>query len=198
MGTTGGGWIKLYRSTLGWRWYDDPITLAFWIYCLLNAAYEPRGYHKADLNVGEFSASLAKMASDTGLTVEQVRSSIDKLVGSQEITKEIRNGCTVIKVARYAEYQGIGTEGYPNEIPTNSQANTPAVQQASNTAPSLYRKEKRRKKKEYIPPISPKGDKKQEGNEEEEVKPFDPYDPNCPKSDKPFDPEDPTTWNIYV
>lgn len=153
-----GGYIKLWRKTLSWRWHDDPIVLAFFIYCLLNAAYEPSGYHRTDTGVGEFSASLAKMAADTGLSVDQVRKSIDKLIDTQEIAKEVRNGCTVIKVLKYAEYQGIESDEDPSDRTTKSHGKAHAKAQANAQGSSYIR---RKKKKEYISPYIPQeGDKK--------------------------------------
>lgn len=193
-----GGYIRLWRKIQDWEWYDDPPVLCFFIFCLTSAAYEPTTYKGEDVGTGEFITDLNRISSKTGLTIRQIRTAIEKLTKTGEIDTQATNKRTLIKVRNYAEYQAVDNSGATSKRQANDTQSDTHSDTQSDKRPSLYRKEKRRKKKEYIPPISPKGDKKQEGETEEEVKPFDPYDPNCPKSDKPFDPEDPTTWNIYV
>ena len=153
-----GGFIKLWRKTLDWGWFDDPPVLCFWIYCLLKASYKPTNYHGIDLEVGEFSASLSRMSEETGLSVDQVRRAIRALTESQEITKRIPNGQHVIKVLKYADYQGIEEGETPKESQRKPRRQSRSDPQDDTIGPSLYKK--RRKKKEDISPYIPQGDKK--------------------------------------
>ena len=73
------GYIKLHRSLANWRWYKEPKTLLLWINLLLNANYEPRDMGDKTIERGQIATSLAGLAEQTGLSVKEVRTSLDRL-----------------------------------------------------------------------------------------------------------------------
>lgn len=99
------GYIKLYRSTLDWEWFDDGPTTRLWIYILLRANYEPDNYRGIELNRGEFLATQAEMAEATGLSRQSVRSALNHLKSTGEIDTEVTRYGTLVTVHKYAIYQ---------------------------------------------------------------------------------------------
>jgi len=72
---------------------------------------------------GSFITSLANLSEETGLTVQQTRSTLNKLISTHEITKQTTPHYTRITVNNYDEYQ-------TNNKPNNKQATN--KQQTSN------------------------------------------------------------------
>ena len=106
------GYIKLHRSLANWRWYKEPKTLLLWIHLLLNANYEPRDMGEKTIERGQIATSLAGLAEQTGLSVKEVRTSLDRLKKTGEIAVWSNRHMTVITVNEYERYQSDGaTQG---------------------------------------------------------------------------------------
>lgn len=100
------GWIKLHRKMLNWEWMDEPNMVALFLHCLLKANYEDKEYKGELIRRGELVTSVRKLAKETGLTVQQTRNTLDKLISTQSITKWISaSNHTIIRVTEYEKYQ---------------------------------------------------------------------------------------------
>lgn len=118
------GWIKLHRSILDWEWWDEPNTMRIFIYCLLVANHEDTKWRGITIQRGSFITSVANLVEATGLTTQQVRSALNHLKSTNEITIKTTNKNTQITICKYADYQC----GDSIEQQTNQQAS----QQTSN------------------------------------------------------------------
>lgn len=105
------GWIKLHRKLL-----DNPLwkdcnanQKVVMITILLRANHEPKKWvYKGKEYVadsGEFITSLSSLCSLTGLKINIVRNTLDKLEKYQFITKRTTNKNTLIKVVNWELYQ---------------------------------------------------------------------------------------------
>ena len=103
-----GGFIKVYRSMLQWEWHDDPITVATWMYCLMRANYETQRWHGQIVEPGQFITSLKHMAKDIGISVRQLRTALNHLKSTHEVTSQATNNSTLITVVKWALYQSAG------------------------------------------------------------------------------------------
>lgn len=99
------GWICLHRKMLKWEWYDDTNTFRLFIHCLLKANYEDKKWHGQIIKRGSFITSYPKLALETGLTVRQVRTSIDKLKLTGELTHSSTAKYSMISIKNYNQYQ---------------------------------------------------------------------------------------------
>ena len=100
------GYIKISRTIKDWGWYDDPNVLAVWIHILVDANWkESSVWHGEEIPRGTLITSVAKLASETGLTDKQIRICLDKLSKTGEIVKEGANKWTRITICNYALYQ---------------------------------------------------------------------------------------------
>lgn len=115
-----GGWIKLHNQILDWEWYKEPATKVLFLHCLLKANLKPNSKYKGEkLELGEFATTQKKIAEETGLTQQQVRTALKKLEKSGEISQKSTNKNTFIKVENWGVYQSKKEES--NKRTTNEQ-----------------------------------------------------------------------------
>ena len=112
-------WIKLNRNILEWRWFKDGNTLQIFLYLLLSANTKDNEYRTITIHRGEVVRTQERIAEDTGLTRQQVRTVLCKLEATKEITKETRAGTVVISISNYNKYQDSNQDF--NQAITNDQ-----------------------------------------------------------------------------
>ncbi len=110
------GFIKVHRKFLNWSWYTDINTKIIFIHMLLKANWREGKFRDTTVPRGSFVSSIAKLAEETGLTNDEVRTAISHLVCTKEITKQSTNRYTVFTVVNYALYQDI-----PEQRPSSTQ-----------------------------------------------------------------------------
>ena len=99
------GFISLHRKLLNWEWFTDVNVCHVFIYCLLRANYKPTKWRGQEIKRGEFITSLNNIATGTGLTVSQVRTAINKLKSTHELTHKGQAKNSIITVNNWSEYQ---------------------------------------------------------------------------------------------
>lgn len=109
------GYIKLYRRMMKWGWYTDTPTKCVFLHLLFLACYEPCYFRGVQLEAGQTVASIRQIATDTGLSVKQVRTAIEHLKQTQEVAQKSCGKFSVYTVNNYTDYQCIGTETGTNE-----------------------------------------------------------------------------------
>lgn len=116
---TDGGWIKIHRSVMTWEWWDDRNVRDVWLTILLLANHKDTRWHGKIIKAGQFVTSYGKLSQQSGLTVQQVRTALNKLKETGEVTTESTNKRTLINVVKWADYQL--TPGDGNKQITNKQ-----------------------------------------------------------------------------
>lgn len=125
------GWIKLHRSILQWEWWDDRNTRDLFHVVLLLANHKDKKWRGITIPAGSFVTSLTSLASISGLTVQEVRTSLLKLKSTGELTYESTNSYRIITICNYVKYQiNDSTEQQAEQQTNNKQAT--GEQQASN------------------------------------------------------------------
>lgn len=104
------GWVRLYRSTLGWEWFDDPLTLQLWVVCLLKANYLPTRWRGVEIERGAFVTSVDGLCAETGQTTRQIRTRLARLQASGEISVRATNCKSIITVCKFDTYQPLENE----------------------------------------------------------------------------------------
>lgn len=99
------GWIKLHRSLLDWEWWDDETTTRLWITILLSVNHEQKKWKGQTIEAGQMLTSYASLAKKSGLSVQSVRTSINRLKSTHEITCESTHRFTLISVVKWADFQ---------------------------------------------------------------------------------------------
>ena len=124
------GWIKLHRKFLAWEWYSDTNTKSVFLHLLLNANYEERKWMGQVIEVGEVVTSVKSLSKSLKLTTQQVRTALEHLKSTSEITIKSTNKYSVIKLCKFSIYQGLDeeeqqTEQQSNQQSSNKQTTTP-------------------------------------------------------------------------
>lgn len=99
------GWILLHRKLLRWTWFTSPETLQVFIYFLLRANHEVINWQGIDIQRGQFVTSVNHIKDETGLTISKIRTCINRLKSTNEVTSETTNRFTIITICNYENYQ---------------------------------------------------------------------------------------------
>ena len=99
------GYIKIDRQILDWEWWDDDKTLKLWITILLMANWEEKNWHGKTIPRGSFWTSIPKLQKASGLSYQEVRTALCKLVSTGEITDKSTGSGRLITVVNYRVFQ---------------------------------------------------------------------------------------------
>jgi hypothetical protein len=135
------GWIKLHRQILEWEWYSDNNCFRLFLHLLLKANHKEKRFKGLELKIGSIVTSRDLLARETGLTSQQIRTALTKLISTNEITSITSSQGTIIQIVSYEKYQ-VSTSEITNEQPTSNQQST-----TNNNV-------KKEKKEIYIPEFS--------------------------------------------
>ena len=132
------GWIKTYRKIIDWEWYTDANVFRVFMHILLSANYSPKKWHGMTVNAGELVTSIGSLAAQLKLTEQQIRTALNKLEKTGEITKKSTNRNTVIFAVNYEFYQSLNYEEQQsdnNQVTTKQQSDNNQIttkQQSDN------------------------------------------------------------------
>ena len=113
------GYILIHRKLLNWQWYKDSNTLHLFIDLLLDANYEDTKVGFQVIKRGQCLTSLKRIHENTGLTYQQIRTSLGKLEKSGEINKQTTNKYSIITINKYNDYQELNKQ-ITNKQQTNN------------------------------------------------------------------------------
>lgn len=114
------GWIKIHRQILDWEWYSDVNTFRLFLHLILKANHKEKRFKGIELQVGTIVTSRDILAFETGLSIQQIRTCLDKLKSTNEITTKTSGQGTIIQVVNYEKYQ-LATNEITNEQPASNQ-----------------------------------------------------------------------------
>lgn len=120
------GWIKLHRKILEWEWYCDTNMVRLWLHMLLKANLTDKKYRGKTIPRGSFKTSLNELAEETGLSKQKLRTCLERLKSTQEITQQATHDFSIITICKFDDYQ---LENYPTDTPINTPSDTQATHQ---------------------------------------------------------------------
>lgn len=127
------GWIKLHRRMLNWEWWDDLPTFRLFVYLLLAANFHPSKYRGSDVPAGSVLTGRKKLSEKTGLSEQQVRTALNKLKSTGEITITSKAKFSIISIAKWDEYQDINQ--HSNQLSTSNQPHPNKVRRKEGVLP---------------------------------------------------------------
>lgn len=104
-----GDFIKLSRKMLEWEWYLDKNTKILFLHCLLRANWKDSRFQGTEVPRGSFVSSIRNLSKETGLSEREVRTALNHLKTTQEVTQSKRSNFTVFTVKNYSLYQASDT-----------------------------------------------------------------------------------------
>lgn len=138
------GWIKIHRSILNWEWWDDANTFKLFMYLLLTVNTEDKKWHGTQIKRGQIITSIPKLSEITKLSRQSIRTSLNHLKSTGELTDQSTNRFRLITLVNYNKYQS-----RQSELTGKSTGQLTVKQQASNrllTPTKEYKNNKNNKK----------------------------------------------------
>lgn len=106
------GWVKNYRKIEDWEWYKKPLTAHLFQHLIRRANHTVKKWQGYEIPAGCLVTSIPHLAEQTGLSIQQVKTSLSHLYSSldiEKVTDIITDGkkanFTVLKVNHYSVYQ---------------------------------------------------------------------------------------------
>jgi hypothetical protein len=111
-----------------WQWKTCPETLALFIDLLLRANHENGFWKGHEVKRGQLITGRKSLSKSTGLSEQAIRTSLERLKSTNEITIKSTNKFSIITICKYDDYQTTVTPKQPAERPatqpTNNQQTT--------------------------------------------------------------------------
>ena len=99
------GFIFLHRKFKEWEWYKNINVKTLFMHCLIMANFKDNKWQGIDIKRGSFITSIKSLSTETGLSDRQIRTALDKLILTSELTNKSTNKYRLITVLKYNEYQ---------------------------------------------------------------------------------------------
>lgn len=124
------GNIALSRKILDWEWYTDVNTKAVFLHLLLTANWKDKKWKGILIKRSQRWASRSTLAQETGLSERNIRTALEHLKATGEITIKTTNRGMLINIEKYSDYQ-IQSGGADQHI------DPPGGQQPTSDRPQL-------------------------------------------------------------
>jgi DNA-binding transcriptional MerR regulator len=99
------GWIKIHRKFLDWEWFNKSEAVHLFVYLLLKANHKDSQWQGIEVKRGQFISSLGKISADTGISLQTIRTLLNKLEKTNEIKVKSTNKFTIVTLCKYECYQ---------------------------------------------------------------------------------------------
>jgi len=124
------GYIKLWRKIEDWEWFDDPITLWFFIRLMFMANWKTKKWHGFTIKPGQFISSIEHLRFEykehgkkKRLGSQMVRTIVKRLSSTCELTCQPTNAFTLFSIVNWKKYQSEETSQLTSQL-TNGQQTT--------------------------------------------------------------------------
>lgn len=99
------GFIKLHKKLTDWEWYSDANTFRLFMHLLLTAEYKPKKYKGVIVPIGSSVTGRDALSKVLCLTPQQIRTALNKLKSTNEITIKTTNKFSIITLSKWLDYQ---------------------------------------------------------------------------------------------
>ena len=99
------GWIKLQREYTQWQWFTCVNVAHLFTYLLLTVNHKETCWMGNVIKPGQTVTSHQQLANATGLSIQNVRTALKKLIKTGDITVKATNKFTIVSVVEWEKYQ---------------------------------------------------------------------------------------------
>lgn len=121
------GYIKLWRKIQDWEWYDDPMTMWFFIKLIFMANWEEKKWQGITIKAGQFVSSIEHLRFEyreqgkrKKLGTQTVRTLVKRLSSTGELTSHPTSHYTLFSIVNWKKYQSQETDYLTSPL-TNAQ-----------------------------------------------------------------------------
>ena len=118
------GFIQIHRKITEWEWYDDANTFRLFMHLLLKANYKAKSYRGMQLEAGTVLTGRDLLAKQLRMSVQQIRTALNKLELTGEVTIQSSSQGTKVQLIKYKEYQMPTSEQPASNQPVTSEQPT--------------------------------------------------------------------------
>ena len=141
------GFVKVPRNIIDWEWYSDIPVRTLFLHLLFTVNFKDVSWRGIKIRRAQRVISLHNLATETGLSVQQVRTALNKLKSTSEITTSKSGKFTVVTINASGRNKKITWFATEEQQQNNSKSTskTTTEQQFINNG-----RRKIKKDKEYI------------------------------------------------
>ena len=143
------GFIALYRSLLSWGWHADPATGWLFVNLLLMANWEDGEWQGMIVKRGQLVTGRKALAAQTGLSERQIRTALEHLKSTNELTIKSTNKFSLITIVNYGKFQDVQSD-------IDQQNDQQVDQRPTSNRPQLNKDNKKQQnikpRKRFTPP----------------------------------------------
>jgi hypothetical protein len=129
------GFVVLHRKITEWEWYSDTNTFRVFLHLLLTANHTPSKFRGFEVGRGQIIIGRKALAESLNLTEREVRTAIEHLKTTGELTIKTTNKFSIATLTKYGVYQdkkskttSQTTSQTTDKRPTNDQQTTTSKQ----------------------------------------------------------------------
>ena len=142
------GFIVLYRKFCRWGWYTDHTVKDLFIHLLIMASYQDFDFKGERYPAGTMITTLSDLSQSIKFSPQQIRTALDKLESTGEISVKSTNKFTAITVVKWGDYQFHSLENN-KQVTNNQQTNNKQI--TNKTSDTYYKnKETNKQSNKYI------------------------------------------------
>lgn len=116
--------IQLHKKICEWEWYTDIPTCKLFLHILLKCNYKGAKWRWIDVKPWDFITSLDHLSNETWLSVRQVRTALEHLETTWEVTKQTTSQYTILTLNNWGSYNIRDDKPTTNEWQTNDKRMT--------------------------------------------------------------------------
>lgn len=124
--------VKIDRNITRWGWYKDGNTMRVFLHLVLTANIRDCVFEGVTIHRGEVATSYSSISSALGLSIQNVRTAINHLKSTSEITSKQYTKFSVFTVLNYDMYQGKPTGKVTGDQQETNRRLTGDQQQSKN------------------------------------------------------------------